>query len=121
LRNYGSRQKYVNEIQGFNSRMDELQAAVLRAKLPALDEWNRRRADIAATYLRELADVDLVLPAVPEWAEPAWHVFVVRSCRRDALRSDLGALGVDTLIHYPIPPHLQAAYADLGMGEGLLP
>ena len=121
LRNYGSRRKYVNEAKGVNSRLDEIQAAVLRAKLPHLDEWNSRRARIAARYLHELAGLPLDLPHVPEWAEPAWHLFVVRSSNRDALQAALRGSGVETLIHYPIPPHLQAAYSDLGYEEGAFP
>ncbi|MBS1846964.1 MAG: DegT/DnrJ/EryC1/StrS family aminotransferase [Actinobacteria bacterium] len=111
LRNYGSRVKYVNELRGVNSRMDEIQAAVLRVKLTHLDEWNARRASIAATYLRELAGVGgLELPTVPEWADPAWHLFVVTHPERDRLQQHLTAAGVQTLIHYPIPPYRQGAY-----------
>lgn len=122
LRNYGSRRKYVNEVRGENSRLDELQAAVLRAKLPLLDAWNARRRSVAARYLDELANLpDLTLPTVPEWAEPAWHLFVVRTARRKALTAALDAAGIGWLIHYPIPPHRQEAYADLGMVAGSLP
>jgi dTDP-4-amino-4,6-dideoxygalactose transaminase len=111
LRNYGSRVKYVNEVQGFNSRLDPLQAAVLRAKLRWLDAWNARRAQIAAGYLSALADSGLGLPTVPPSAVPAWHLFVVTHPQRDALAKLLAERGVQTLIHYPIPPHRQAAYA----------
>ena len=121
LRNYGSRSKYVNEVVGFNSRLDELQAAVLSAKLTVLDEWNQRRRSIAARYLDELRGTDLLLPTVPDWTEPVWHLFVVRTPQRDRLQEHLAAAGVATLIHYPIPPHLQAAYAHLGLGPGSLP
>ncbi|MEZ0396705.1 MAG: DegT/DnrJ/EryC1/StrS family aminotransferase [Anaerolineales bacterium] len=121
LRNYGSQQKYHNLYQGFNSRLDELQAAILRAKLPRLDEWNARRARLARLYLTELADTPLLLPRVPEGMEPAWHLFVVRSAERDALQAHLRREGIETLIHYPIPPHLQPAYADLGLPPGSLP
>lgn len=121
LRNYGSRVKYVNEEQGFNSRLDEVQAAVLRVKLARLDEWNARRARLAALYREALAGTELVLPHVPEWADPAWHLFVVRSPRRDALQRHLAERGIGTLIHYPIPPHLQGAYRGLGFGEGSFP
>ena len=113
LRNYGSRRKYVNEVRGHNSRLDPLQAAVLRTKLAVLDAWNERRARIAARYLDGLAGTSLGLPEVPDWAKPAWHLFVVRHPRRDALQSALREQGVETLIHYPVPPHRQAAYADL--------
>ena len=107
---------------GVNSRLDEMQAALLRVKLRRLDEWNGRRARLAGKYLRELEGVpDLTLPSVPEYAEPAWHLFVVRHPRRDALREHLERAGVGTLIHYPLPPHLQPAYAELGLGPGSFP
>ncbi|WP_338115407.1 DegT/DnrJ/EryC1/StrS family aminotransferase [Thiocystis minor] len=121
LRNYGSRVKYVNEVQGVNSRLDPLQAAILQVKLRHLDDWNARRAAIAARYREGLADTGLILPQVPEWAEPAWHLFVVRHPQRDALHKRLTEAGIGALIHYPIPPHLQSAYAELGFGEGAFP
>ncbi len=121
LRNYGSRTKYVNEVRGYNSRLDEIQAAALRAKLPHLDEWNARRARIAARYLAELDNAGLMLPHVPAWADPAWHVFVVRSYDRDALQRHLTAAEIGTVIHYPIPPHRQEAYRDLALSEGSFP
>lgn len=111
LRNYGSRVKYRNEVQGFNSRLDELQAALLRVKLEHLDDWNDRRNKLALNYLHELTNSGLVLPFVPAWAEPAWHLFVVRSHERDLLQVRLNQQGIGTLIHYPIPPHLSGAYA----------
>lgn len=114
LRNYGSRKKYVHEVAGTNSRLDELQAAMLRVKLRRLDEWNARRRALAAFYLDALADTGLGLPAVTAGAEPAWHLFVVRSPRRDELQAFLRAQGVETLIHYPTPPWQQGAYADAG-------
>jgi dTDP-4-amino-4,6-dideoxygalactose transaminase len=117
LRNYGSRVKYVNEIQGFNSRLDDIQAAFLRVKLRKLDEWNDRRKQIAKMYLDALRNSNIVLPFVPEWAEPVWHLFVIRSKQRDALNISLNAKDIATLIHYPIPPHLQGAY--LSLREGL--
>ena len=121
LRNYGSRIKYQNETKGFNSRLDELQAALLRVKLARLERWNDARRAIAATYLREMESTGLGLPVSPEWAEPVWHIFPVRSPRRDALQRHLGEAGIGTMIHYPVPPHLQPAYADLGLSEGALP
>lgn len=121
LRNYGSSVKYHNEVKGFNTRLDELQAAFLRAKLKGLDAGNERRRAVAARYLESMADTGLVLPFVPEWAEPVWHLFVVRSGERQALQAELGARGIGTVIHYPIPPHRQPAYAELGMPEGSLP
>ena len=112
LRNYGSKVKYHHDLAGLNSRLDSLQAAVLRIKLRHLDEWNERRRAVAARYLEELAGVDgLVLPEIPDFAEPVWHLFVVRHPQRDALRQRLAKAGVDTIIHYPIPPHLTGAYA----------
>jgi len=121
LRNYGSSVKYHNEVKGFNTRLDELQAAFLRAKLKGLDAGNERRRAVAARYLERLAGSGLGLPFVPEWAEPVWHLFVVRSEARQALQTELGARGIGTVIHYPIPPHRQPAYAELGLPEGRLP
>lgn len=121
LRNYGSRVKYVNEVQGYNSRLDPLQAAILRVKLANLDAWNARRSVIAARYQLGLADCGLTLPHVPDWAEPAWHLYVVQHPQRDALQKALADVGVGTLIHYPIPPHLQQAYAPAGWGLGTFP
>lgn len=112
LRNYGSRVKYHNEVKGFNSRLDELQAAFLRVKLTRLDEWNARRREVAARYLEALDSVSgLTLPHVPRWAEPVWHLFVVRYPQRDDLQQYLAGSGIGTLIHYPVPPHLSEAYA----------
>lgn len=121
LGNYGSHVRYVNDVRGVNSRLDPIHAAVLAAKVDRLDRWNDRRRAIAARYLAELADTDLILPVVPDWADPVWHLFVVRSRTRDALKARLDAAGVQTLIHYPIPPHLQKAYADLGYKPGDFP
>ncbi len=121
LRNYGSQRKYHNDEIGFNSRLDELQAALLRAKLPALDAENAHRGRIAARYLQGLQGLDLVLPQVPDWAAPVWHLFVVRHPQRDALAARLAARGIGTVIHYPVPPHLQPAYAGLGLAAGSLP
>jgi dTDP-4-amino-4,6-dideoxygalactose transaminase len=122
LRNYGSRAKYYNEEKGFNSRLDELQAALLRVKLTRLAQWNERRKQVAARYLEALEGVaDLGLPFVPTYADPVWHLFVVRHPRRDALQQHLSRAGVGTLIHYPLPPHLQKAYAELGLGAGAFP
>lgn len=121
LCNYGSRVKYVNDVKGFNSRLDELQAAFLREKLKKLDEWNGRRKAIAAVYQNALCDCNVMLPHVPEWADPVWHLFVVRSQNRDALQAHLSQHGIGTLIHYPIPPHLQTAYTELGYKSGDFP
>lgn len=114
LRNYGSRVKYHNEVKGFNSRLDELQAAFLRVKLPKLDEWNERRKIISDLYLKGMADIpDLTLPYIPDWAEPVWHLFVVRTSERDQLQKHLADQEIQTLIHYPVPPHKQGAYKEL--------
>jgi dTDP-4-amino-4,6-dideoxygalactose transaminase len=112
LRNYGSRVKYHHDLPGLNSRLDSVQAGVLRIKLRHLDEWNERRRAVADLYVRRLDDIEgLVLPVAADWAEPVWHLFVVRHPRRDALQERLSDAGVDTMIHYPIPPHLTGAYA----------
>jgi dTDP-4-amino-4,6-dideoxygalactose transaminase len=121
LRNYGSRVKYVNEVRGYNSRLDPLQAAVLRVKLKHLDAWNERRRVIAQKYLNDLAGSALSMPEVPHWADPVWHLFVVRHPRRDALAKWLGEVGIGSLIHYPIPPHRQTAYADFGFDATMFP
>lgn len=121
LRNYGSRVKYVNEVPGFNSRLDPIQAAVLRVKLMVLDEWNERRKAIASRYLQGLVGTNLVLPYVPDWADAVWHLFVVRHPQRDEFVQALTRRHVGTLIHYPIPPHLQGAYAAMGYKSGALP
>ncbi|MFZ1072540.1 MAG: DegT/DnrJ/EryC1/StrS family aminotransferase [Verrucomicrobiia bacterium] len=122
LRNYGSKKKYYNEVKGFNSRLDELQAAFLQVKLSKLDEWNERRRAIAARYLAGLSgSPELTLPFVPEWAEPVWHLFVVRHPKRDELQRKLTAAGIGTLVHYPVPPHLSGAYADGQWRRGNFP
>lgn len=111
LRNYGSHIKYDHEIQGENSRLDELQAAFLRVKLAHLDEWNDRRATIASQYIESLIDVPMItLPFVPEWVDPVWHLFVIQIRQRDPLRLYLQERGIGVGIHYPTPPHLQACY-----------
>jgi dTDP-4-amino-4,6-dideoxygalactose transaminase len=121
LRNYGSRVKYVNEVKGFNSRLDPVQAVALRVKLKYLDEWNARRSAIAARYTEELAGTGLVLPSVPDWAEPIWHVYAAQHAKRDEIQKSLQAAGIGTLIHYPIPPHMQEAYRGEGYTAGRFP
>jgi dTDP-4-amino-4,6-dideoxygalactose transaminase len=121
LRNYGSQVKYHNEVIGYNSRLDELHAALLRVKLPQIERQNQHRAAIAQRYLAAFAGLGLVLPEVPAFADPVWHLFVVRHPRRDAIAKKLGELGVGTMIHYPVAPHLQPAYASLGLKAGDLP
>ena len=121
LRNYGSRQKYVNEEAGLNSRLDPIQAAVLRVKLEVLDEWTERRRAVATAYTVGMAQSDVILPHVPDWAEPAWHLYVVRTYDREALQDRMTEAGIGTLIHYPIPPHMQKAYTDMEIMPEALP
>jgi dTDP-4-amino-4,6-dideoxygalactose transaminase len=123
MRNYGSSKKYVNELAGYNSRLDELMAAFLGVKLRYLDEWNNRRKKIAEWYFKALPRTfpDWVLPTVPEWADPCWHIFVIRTSNRDIYQSKLTDNGIGTLIHYPIPPHLQKAYEHLQCAQGSYP
>lgn len=122
LRNYGSQIKYHNEIVGFNSRLDELQAALLRVKLKKLDEWNELRAIAAKSYIQQLSSIThLILPFVPVWSKPVWHLFVVLQNRRDEIQKRLAEVGIGTMIHYPIPPHLQQAYSDLAYQKGDFP
>ena len=121
LRNYGSRVKYVNEVRGFNSRLDPIHAAVLRVKLAHLDAWNARREVVAERYLDGLSGLDMDLPVQPAWAQSAWHLFVVQHRDRDAFQRRLTNSGVGTLIHYPIPPHLQSAYSQAGWKKGDFP
>lgn len=113
LRNYGSEKKYDHQVLGCNSRLDEIQAAILRVKLRQLNDWNQERRAIAARYDSLLAELPVATPDVPKWAEPVWHLYVIRSAHRDALQAHLQAQGIQTVIHYPVPPHLQACYADL--------
>ena len=122
LRNYGSQVKYHNEVCGYNSRLDELQSAFLREKLPFLEADNGHRNIIAKLYSEGLNEIkELTLPKVSERYGHVWHLYVVRHPDRDALQKRLTELGVGTMIHYPIPPHLQPAYCDLGISEGMLP
>ena len=121
LRNYGSSQKYVNKKIGINSRLDELQAAFLRVKLARLDELNLKRAKIARRYLGEICDDHLTLPYVPEGISPSWHLFVVRHSSRKAVQAKLAENFIETIVHYPIPPHLQEAYGYLGFKQGDFP
>ncbi|HOX59473.1 MAG TPA: DegT/DnrJ/EryC1/StrS family aminotransferase [Candidatus Paceibacterota bacterium] len=122
LRNYGSTVKYQHELKGFNSRLDELQAAFLRVKLRHLGEWNARRKAVADAYLHALGSLPgVILPFVPDYADPVWHLFVIRHPQRDALQQKLAGAGIGTLIHYPIPPHLSGAYADLHFAPDALP
>lgn len=118
LRNYGSHQKYHNRYQGTNSRLDELQAALLRVKLLSLDDENLARRKVAQRYLSELFHPDVQLPSAPtDKDEHVWHLFVVRSLRRDSLSQHLTDCGIQTLIHYPVPPHRQPAYSTAFSGD----
>ncbi len=120
LGNYGSSRKYVHELQGFNSRLDPMQAAVLRAKLPYLRAWNLRRRSLARRYNEALAGLPgLRLPEPAPHVESAWHLYTIRHARREELRHALSARGIETLVHYPIAPHLQQAYAEAYEAEEL--
>lgn len=122
LRNYGGQQKYQHDVRGTNSRLDDLQAAFLRVKLPRLDEWNQRRRLLAQRYRDLLADVPgLRLTRVPAGVEPVWHLFVVRHSQRDRLRQHLACHDIETSIHYPVPPHLSGAYASGGWSGKAIP
>lgn len=122
LRNYGSQRKYVHEVAGVNSRLDELQAAFLRVQLARLDAGNGARRAAAGRYGAALADVPgIVTPAEADWARHVHHLYVVRAQDRDGLQGRLAAAGVETLIHYPTPCHLQPAFAGLGLARGALP
>jgi len=121
LRNYGEERRYYHTVKGFNSRLDEIQAAILRVKLRHLDEWNAARRRIAEFYLRHIVNPLITLPLEKPWARHCWHLFVVRTPQRDALRTHLQARGIGSQIHYPIPIHRQQAYADLNLPEGSLP
>jgi dTDP-4-amino-4,6-dideoxygalactose transaminase len=113
LRNYGSKRKYYHEEKGFNSRVGELQAAFLRAKLQVLESWNRRRQKFAAAYHELLTGVPgITLPSAPSWGDPVWHLYVIKHGNRDALQKHLADAGIQTAIHYPVPPHQSGAYCD---------
>lgn len=123
LRNYGSEKKYYNEEKGFNSRLDELQAAILSTKLPLLDKWNQARQAIAQAYDERLSHLgeQLILPKIAEKSSHVFHLYVVRTAQRDTLQTSLNTAGIGTLIHYPLPPHLQNAYKELGYQKGDFP
>jgi len=122
LRNYGERRKYEHTVKGVNSRLDGLQAAFLSVKLPHLHAWNTARVRHAQMYASELDGVgDIVLPRITDDGTHVYHLFTIRTANRDALRDSLTERGIQTGIHYPIPIHLQEAYADLGLGVGAFP
>lgn len=104
-----------------NSRLDPIQAAVLRVKLKVLDNWTDRRRAVAAAYSKGLRETALILPHVPIWAEPVWHLYVVRTSNRDKLQGSLRDADIGTLIHYPIPPHMQSAYSGMAISGEELP
>lgn len=119
--NYGSEIKYKHDLLGNNSRLDEMQAAFLRIKLKHLDRWNEERKNIARKYLEGIKNPLIHLPEVIEGADPVWHIFAIRTAERDHLKDCLEEKGIGTNIHYPIPVHLQKAYADLGYQKGDFP
>lgn len=122
IRNYGSDQKYVHAELGVNSRLDELQAGFLRAKLPRLDSWNDRRREIARRYTKVVQSVaGLRVNSVVADAHHVYHLYVVHTVKRDKLQRHLQAWGITTQVHYPVPPHLQHCYANLGFSEGAFP
>ena len=122
LRNYGSQEKYKNEVLGYNNRLDELQAAFLRVKLRKLDEWTEERNRIAEKYIQGLKDVSgIELFTLADGAKSAYHLFVIKTKDRVGLQAQLNKAGVGTLIHYPIPPHLQSCYKSLGHKNGDFP
>lgn len=121
LRNYGQRQRYHHEIIGINSRLDEMQAAILSVKLPHLAAWNRRRRQIAGLYTAGLARLPVQAPIEAPGCEHVYHLYVIQAPERDRLQAFLAERGIQTLIHYPVPAHLQPAYAHLGYTVGSLP
>ena len=121
VRNYGSRERYVHTVLGLNSRLDSIQAAVLSVKLKHLSDWNKRRTRIASIYNKEFKDLPIILPSVRTYNDPAWHLYCVRIKNRDEFRKRLSLLGIETLIHYPIPPHLQDAYRFLNFDKKSFP
>jgi len=121
MRNYGSVDKYVHASRGYNSRLDALQAAVLRVKLRHLDAWNQLRQHLAQRYEEGLKDTAYLLPTAERDADHVWHLYVIRTSAQARLADWLAKQGIQTQIHYPVPPHLQAAYAELGFQRGDFP
>jgi len=121
LRNYGSSKKYENDFKGQNSRLDPIQAAVLNVKIDHLKKTTVRRKSVAQQYTQGLESTGLILPTVPSWADPVWHLYVIRHPQREAFQRRLSNSGIETGIHYPIPPHLQKAYMDAGFSRGRFP
>jgi dTDP-4-amino-4,6-dideoxygalactose transaminase len=122
LRNYGSRVKYFNEYKGLNSRLDELQAAILSVKLRHLDEWNSRRSKLANDLQASLRDIpEIAMPLEPLGFQSCWHLYVIRTAQRDRVQEALKLRGIATMVHYPLPPYRQKAYAELGLPRGSFP
>jgi len=121
LRNYGQTKRYYHATKGFNSRLDELQAAVLRAKLAYLDKWNASRRELAKRFDALLQELPITLPKTAAWGNHVFHLYVIRTPHRDQLCSFLAERGIQTIIHYPVPVHLQEAYRDLNIPAGALP
>ncbi|MCE1255645.1 MAG: DegT/DnrJ/EryC1/StrS family aminotransferase, partial [Anaerolineae bacterium] len=121
LRDYGAKDKYYHIQLGYNRRLDTLQASVLRVKLKYLDAWNQARRQHATLYAKLLTEIDIAPPDVPAYAEPVWHLYVIRLKNRDEIRTKLAEKGISTGIHYPVPIHLQQAYEKLGYKKGSFP
>ena len=121
LRNYGTFEKYNSKYIGVNSRLDEIQAALLKVKLKHLIQINHKKKVIASYYLKSISSVYLQLPHVPSYIEPVWHQFVVKTPYRDKLKEYLNQSSIETIVHYPVPPHLQKAYEWMGLSKGSLP
>jgi dTDP-4-amino-4,6-dideoxygalactose transaminase len=121
LRNYGQKTRYIHQYKGLNSRLDEIQAAILRVKLKYLDEWNEKRRRIAKQYNEFFEGTEIICPKEATYAKHIYHLYVIRSPKRDKLQNFLERKGISTLIHYPIPIHLQEAYSELGLSKGSLP
>ncbi|MGH7909893.1 MAG: DegT/DnrJ/EryC1/StrS family aminotransferase, partial [Thermodesulfobacteriota bacterium] len=121
LRNYGQSDRYHHIVKGYNSRLDEIQAAILRVKLKMLDKWNEVRRNIASLYTQLLENSDLITPKEARYAKHVYHLYVIRSRKREELRSFLEKSRIQTLIHYPIPIHMQEAYRDLGLEKDSYP
>lgn len=122
LRNYGSRVKYFNEFKGLNSRLDELQAAILRVKLNYLEEWNGRRSKLANILQNALREIlEITAPIEPPGVESCWHLYVIRTPERTRVQQALESRGIGTMIHYPLPPYRQKAYAELDLPKGSFP
>lgn len=122
IRDHGQSKKYYHDIEGYNGRLDAIQAAILSVKLKTLDHWNKRRITIAKNYDQELKKInEIIIPAVPQWSSPVYHLYVIRVNDRDRLKIHLQENGIETALHYPIPLHLQKAYEQLGYSKGAFP